>query len=343
MGNKTSEDTLLKSRSSSASIKAGYRLYTGSFRKLFKASWPAAIVYAVFFSALGTISVIQLPRLSQQFAYSNGQYGNLVNNYIFLISALAIIIVAGAIAEIAFYSCGFSLLKAHQSGTAIPVRNRWFSFDKHTVWRTLKAALCNAAILVIPTVAFSLFYCLRLNTMIIDAGNHIITLSITALVAFVIALLLLPLLYVSVKYILRDGTKFWPLLAAEYTTGLRHLAYIFVVTFVCIIVIVIAGFVILLPSNILTIANFQANMGVAYGDPLGMPDNMTIITATTFLIAGFLEAYIRMSALYPLYFMYGSIETQERERMQYRKMQGGAISNYADEKGHVTDTKLTET
>ncbi len=83
------------------------------------------------------------------------------------------------------------------------------------------------------------------------------------------------------KYVLNAGTRFWPLLAREYTVYLRrYTGKIIGVGFVCAIVI--------------TMANIQAYIGMANGDPLGMPDYITALTAGTFFIAGFMKAYVRM-------------------------------------------------
>ena len=35
-----------------------------------------------------------------------------------------------------------------------------------------------------------------------------------------------------------------------------------------------------------------------------------------FFVAGFIQAYVHLSTLYPIYYAYGSIEQQEAERQQ---------------------------
>lgn len=332
MGNKTSEDTLFKSRSSSASIKAGYRLYTGSFRKIFKSSWLAALIYAFFFSALGTISVIQVPRLSLQILSDMDNPSGYIDRYIWLTSAIIVLLIVGTIAEVLFYSCGLSLLRQHQKQSSILFPAKWFSFDRHTSLRTLKAALCNIPIaLVAAAVVAVAAYCTPRMTFL-GAHSHTVAMVFTGLLSVAVAFLLMPLCFVSMKYVMRDDTHFMALLKTGYTVGFRHLGSLFVTILVCFIVIAVAGFVILLPSNILTMANLQANIGLAYGDPLGMPDNIAVITAVTFLLAGFLGAYIRMSALFPMYYLYGAIETRESERKSMGMVRGDGIGTSVDEK-----------
>lgn len=328
MGNNTSTDTLFKSRSYSASIKAGYSLYTNNFRKIFKASWLQAIVFAIIFSALGTTCAVHLPRLLLLLLANADNPNFVLTTDLTLISIIATLVVFGAVAEILFYACGMSLFKLHSTQDTIPYPTRWFSFDKSMSWRTLKAAFFCILIPLVPAIAFFLFFIFRLRFMLAEPGAHIATLSITAIVSFIVSILLLPLCYVAFRYILNDETHFWKSLAGSYRIGIRHLGSIFATSLVCIIVILIAGIIILLPANIIMIANLQSSFGVAaYSDPAGMPESIVVITAIAFFFAGLLEAFIRMSAMFPLYYVYGSIETQEEERRKFKETQFAETQN----------------
>ena len=59
---KEKDDILLKVRSSRGCISAGYRLYTGHFKYIFRYSWVAALIYALFCSVGGAM-MIMMPRL----------------------------------------------------------------------------------------------------------------------------------------------------------------------------------------------------------------------------------------------------------------------------------------
>jgi hypothetical protein len=58
----------------------------------------------------------------------------------------------------------------------------------------------------------------------------------------------------------------------------------------------------------------QAQMGTLSGDKVAMPSFMTALTLVVFVIAQFLAAYILLSILFPLYYMWGSIETMEEDK-----------------------------
>ena len=44
-----------------------------------------------------------------------------------------------------------------------------------------------------------------------------------------------------------------------------------------------------------------------------------IVGAAVFLIIGFIQAYIVLSFLFPLYYMYGAIDTHEKEKKNFNK------------------------
>ena len=54
----------MKARSYRSVLADGYRLYNENFRKLFKASWILAIVYALCCGAFGTLTAIKVPELT---------------------------------------------------------------------------------------------------------------------------------------------------------------------------------------------------------------------------------------------------------------------------------------
>jgi hypothetical protein len=320
MENKT-EDVLLKSRSASSSIAAGYRLYTRHFKKIFHASWMYALLYAITFGATGTIGVIYLPRVLLQMLNAGSPAYSAILQYVGISSVFMFFTFWGSFFQLLFYSNGISLLKQHQSTSTIQPPTKIFSCNWSTVWRLFKAILSMLVIMAIPFILFIVLYIFKLNESLLQPSAHVFTLSLTALIFLFIILIMMPITYIVAKYILCKETHFWLLLAKEYGIALRHFGFVFAVILVISLVVVIAEFIILQPAFVLIIANFQANIGYTNGDPLGMPSYITLLTAGIFAIAGFCQAYIRMSALFPLYYMYGSIETQEQERKDYKNIE----------------------
>ena len=288
---KEKDDILLKVRSSRGCISAGYRLFTGHFKHIFRYSWVAALIYALFCSVSGAL-MIMMPRLIP-------------------ITAAVLIIV-----ECLFASYGFSVLKQHQTFGNILRPAKWFSLDTHIFVRTIKCWLCLFIIyliasIIIVGIGFAAFKFLSLYTAI----------GAAALGALVIMCLLLPLTYITMRYILNDGIGFWKQLKIGYGVGMRRWGFIFIVVLVAVIVELLLLMLLSLPAIILSIANTQSMFGVAMGDPYALPSYMPALAAGTFLIIGFLQAYVMLSVLFPIYYMYGSIDAQEQEKQDFNKQQ----------------------
>ena len=61
---KDNENILLKSRSSRACIRDGYRFYFSHFKRIFRATWLIAIVFAVLSAAASAMPVLLSPNLT---------------------------------------------------------------------------------------------------------------------------------------------------------------------------------------------------------------------------------------------------------------------------------------
>lgn len=249
------------------------------------------MIYAVFCSVGGAM-MIMMPRMMP-------------------ITAAILIIV-----ECLFASYGFSVLKQHQTFGNILRPAKWFSLDTHIFVRTIKCWLCLFVIyliasIIIVGIGFAAFKFLSLYTAI----------GAAALGALVIMCLLLPLTYITMRYILNDGIGFWKQLKIGYGVGMRRWGFIFIVVLVAVIVELLLLMLLSLPAIILSIANTQSMFGVAMGDPYALPSYMPALAAGTFLIIGFLQAYVMLSVLFPIYYMYGSIDAQEQEKQDFNKQQ----------------------
>ncbi len=315
---KQAEASVMKSNSVGASIKLGYGLYTSNFSNTFRATWLPALLFAVCFAAIGVITVTEIPAI----VVSSAQNGTLVptqaRQYLGLLIAAGVLTVVGGLVETVFYSCGLALLRDHKATGSMKLSKWHPHVDRAVAWRTLKAVLSVLLLCAIPVVVLSVWYAFKLRQVLATDGTHYAWIIPTVLVAIVMALALTPTLFVGMKYVINDEEKFWPLLKRSYVPAMRHLGFVLAVAITCAAIVFIATYVLQQPAVILTEANYQSSTGVANGDPSGMPSYMTALTAVVFLISGFAQAYIRLSALFPLYYMYGSIDTQETERKQYK-------------------------
>lgn len=321
MGNKTSKYTLLKSRSIGSTIRAGLKLYTDNFRKIFKLSWPEAVAYAVICSALGTLSAIYMPEMLSKIISGAANIKNVMIERYMMITIIITLFIIGGVFELIFYSCGISTLWEHRDKDNITGPKSWFTFDIKAAWRTLKAAffvLIPASLLF--TIAILLDYGIQslfIYTALVSPDSVAIKLiSIPLLITA--AILLLPFFHIAMKYIMRNEYHFIPLMLNEYLTSLRNTPYILAVVFISLTGVITTGFITSLPGIIISQANTHAYFGLAYGDPLGMPEYITWLTIATFFINGFFAAYIRMPLTFIIYYIYGSVESRESERSKMK-------------------------
>ena len=309
MENKT-ELTLLRPRSLAAVISDGYRLYTGTFRSLFRSSWPVAIVYALAFAFM---------------------VGNLVNNVIPMQVALQTSGVplqpaAMGLSAIAYlcYMLAAALLAAqalrtfreHKSTGDITRPAKWYGrLCLPCFLRILVTALWMYLLGIIIGMAFGALVGAILSMGVVGSiGKSIASLVLLLILAIIVVALCIPLYYTVMRAWLADGRVQLAPPVRGYGRGLRHWGLLFATFIVVCLFTGLLTLVCELPAVIMAIANTMAYAGMATGDPLGMPENMATLTYGVFLVAGFIQAFVHLSTLYPLYYAYGSIEQQEAER-----------------------------
>lgn len=318
----SNEEVLFRSRSSQSCIRSGYKLYLSNFRKIFKAAWIPALLYALCFSALTTISVIHFPRLNIGVAVNPQSLMTAMDGYRAIFAVFVIAVVLGGVAEILFYASGFRLLAQHKETGIISRPAKWLMFDRQMAWRTAKGFLASLlVVLLLTAVAVGIGEGVAIIVNKVGGKVMIPTTLMVLPLVLVAALLSLPVIYSLYKYIFTHDAKYWSSLWQTYKEGMRHWGMLFATSFIGVLVMVLASTVILLPANILSLANYQANLGLLYGDPLGMPSYIVPLTAAIMVIAGFAEAFIRLTIYFIMYYAYGSVEGQEQERREYKNTQ----------------------
>lgn len=110
----------------------------------------------------------------------------------------------------------------------------------------------------------------------------------------------------------------WKSVCFLFRHGLRHFGTLFATFCIFLLFTVVLTLLCELPAFIIGIANIKAYAGAAAGDPLGMPDYMGTLTFAAFVIAGFIQAYVHLLTVFPLYYAYASIDTLEKERKRIK-------------------------
>lgn len=292
----------LRIRSNRASITDGYRLYIGNFSAILRHTWVYAFVYALM---LGISTTWIVNTTSSQMIARLAGMALPAPSIMELFASLGMGMLL-LVAEIALFAQVFALLAGHQSSGVISKPRKWYGSFNH---RLFSRYLIIAVIVALLPTAFGAVTLLGFRYLGLWSG---LALAVTnALLLFV---LMMPLPYVVMKYMVNAQLPLFSRFSTVYATGFRRWGAHFVVVLITFIITLTALFVTELPALVLSVANARSLLGSFQGDPAGMPDYMTGMSVAVFFIAGFIQAYIQLSVLFPCYYLYGTIEAQQEER-----------------------------
>ena len=299
---------LFRLRSTRSIIKSGYRLYLDNFRKIFRSTWLVAIVYALASGILMNILTTLLPNYFISMMVSayaqDGAEGNPTMNLHLLFVGIALVFTIVSALLAAF---GFTLLAEHRDTESMSGATKWYGkLDKGILVKTLATWL---SMLVFCALYFAIG-----NIANIYGQQYLSRIAVMALVGIWTVLffvILPPLILWMVKYIMSAKGK-----TKEKQHLLRYWGSSIAVSLVTAIVTYMLTLLTELPAFVLFSANIVSQAGALQGDPTGMPDYMSWLNIVVFSLAGFIQAYIYLSSLFPFYYLYGSTEAQEKERKE---------------------------
>ena len=309
--------SLYASTTSRSCIVDGYRLFASNFISLVKSSWLPALLFGICCAIVGVINVIYIPRtIALEITYGMPPEAVIASQPdIFLLFAATLLI--GALIEIWLYSHSVSQLRSFAHTDTIDRPTRWFTFDRPSLWKTIKATFF---MLIIGFIALMIIGvgAVALNG---DKGTDFsaatnTTKAFIVIITILVALFLVPMVATTMGYLIKDGDGFFKHTIKRYGIAAKHYSRLFSVVIGGGIITIAIMSLLLLPVIILSTANMQANLGFANGDPLDMPSYMPVLAAIVFFIFGILKSYLGMSLLYPCAFVSGNIDKSEMERQE---------------------------
>ena len=311
------ELSLYKSRGYSKCIRDGYRLFSRNFMSIVRHTWLPVLIYSI----INGIAVAVL--------YAGGsiqQQGILTNNLsmvrlgsIYLTAAILGYVLSLVVSMIA---CGryYSMLCVHSSNDAFPGKKE--KLDKSLVrscvrrmwtWMIFSFVISFLLVLLILLPIYTMH-----NGMTFDPSNWLpVLLSFCLMI--VMGIITLPLLNVFTSFLIDHSKGFLKTLRTTYGKSFRHWGYLFALT---LIVGILYCFVLLIlntPNLILFLADNIDAMGVAGGDPSGLPAYFSIYVAVVMIITLLLTFYFIFFLVTIYYYSYGSIEKQEEEKKERLK------------------------
>jgi hypothetical protein len=253
----------------------------------------------------------------QQLTSLQGFFAETVKTYALTIAGIIGLLLL-AIAAMSMASATIlNKLKEHKDTGTISTPPYWLTTSPAMMGRSLKGVFLTILVLIIPLLLFSGMVAIVESVSPQAIMGHLTTFLVAlCIVCILLVILVHPLMYILMKYVMEAPCKYWKTLSANFGCGMRHWGSLFLVFFLSMLFIQLLGLVIMLPAHILNYANQQAHTGLLIGDPLGMPSYMTALTFATFALCSFIEFYVSQVTLVHNYYIYGSIETKEKERKQ---------------------------
>lgn len=291
--NNLKQEFLNKSRSYTACISASHRMLFDNIRAIFRHTWLYTLLLAM---SIALLSLFYTRALTDG-GYTHPSYTLL------MVSAVLV-----ACFHVGYVSRIFMLL-GHQS----------MKWNLVRCIRLLGVYLCIMAI--VSVVQWGLVY------LVIGTGPFVPLYKMPVIACVIIGVslffscVLLPYVYVFVKYLMEPDSKLSKILLKAYKVGWRYWGFIFITLLLAALCAAVCMFFVSIPMLIISMANTLSAIGVGYmGDPSGLPSYFSVLQYVVVALSSFICLYVYVFVIFVCYFMYGSIETREKERKEFLKI-----------------------
>lgn len=291
------QSTISKSRSYTACLSEANKMLFDNIRAIFGRTWT-------YCTALAVVAAVYLSLYSHAMIYGNSTA---------LTASLCVLSTIMLAAEIAYYARIMFLINGRPM--------------KWNIIRTAKLAACYICFIMLISLLFT-----GITYAVILAKQPVTPLQLQPLLAtfgaitLAISLLMLPYVYVAMKYVMEPETKLRRIIFKSYATGLRHWGLVFTALFLAALCVALCALLVSIPLFIVIAADSMSVYGVnVLGDPTGLPSYFTTIQVIVFALTFFIWAYINIFTVFVCYFLYGSIETREKEKRIAKKELTGQL------------------
>lgn len=293
------EKGLFQVRSYLKCLDEGFKLPTRHILPLLKFLWPSLAACAVVAGLWGVF----VNRLSVVFA----QWWAATEPVVLMSSVLtlAILLVLSLLAQ-SFYAGQVMHVVSRYAGEAVWPALKWSS-ERHAVLAVSVRALTLA---VVGLVVLALL----LTPFVWWLGAT----DVWTLVAFGVILLVLgvPYVMVTLDYVLCGEHRFVQSLA-RLKDGFRNWGLLFIVLFCSGLLLLLLVVVSWLPAGILAHAGHLSALTVLGGDATDLPAFVPAFIVISFMVASVAVSVFSWLMLFPLSYLYGSIEARRKELAEF--------------------------
>lgn len=283
--------SISKSRSYTACLSEAHSMFFDNIRNIFSRTWAYCLVLAL-------VSAVYLSLYIYVMLYGNNTGVTI---------ALCVASLATLAAEIAYYAKVISLVNGRPM--------KW-NIARCTNIAACYIAFCVVLVSVYAFVAYGVVMAKQPVSLVEMQPLFYIFGGVSIIVMF----LLLPFIYVAMKYLMEPESRLGKIIFKSYKTGLRHWGLIFTALFIATLCASVCAVLVSIPMFIVLAANSFSVYGVNFiGDPTGLPSYFTAIQLVVFTLTFFIWEYVNIFILFVCYFLYGSISTKEKEKKELVK------------------------
>jgi len=309
--------TVWKSRGYNRCIADGYRLFADNFSSIVRHTWMPLALFALFV-AIGM--VLGFNGVNNQMTGLSTYNPAMVQKGSVMIIASWVASLLSLVAMNIMYGRYFTMLRQHSLTDRMPMKKEKLVKSDvrrmvRRVWIAMIAFIIVFAIAIAITAApLKIWY----SGIFGDPSNYALY-GISLVLALVCFVLILPIYNVYMSYIIDHSKGLLKTLTTQYGKSLRHWGMLFAIFIVTAIILAMIMVVLALPLMILMYADNINTLGMSQGDPSGLPATFSLLMVITMFVVTMASYYIYMIVYAVMYYAYGSIETQEKERKEAKE------------------------
>lgn len=286
-------ELLYKNRSITSCLKAAYNFFLSNFKGIFHAVWLPVLLFSIFSAAFITLLI------------SNSHSDLPFRPYSVYV---AVVVVLGLVSVF--------------SGIWVMARLMSFLNEMPRLWN-MKRMLVAFLVTLLAMVPLLAFLGVGIWFMFIRGSveSHFVLKILILLVgAILYSLLVLPMIYVNMKYLKEKEVSYFKSFIINYKKGFRYIGFIFMTTILTLLVALVITSIVLMPLYVLLIAKTESLWGETIGDPADLPGYFTWLVFVVLIVACIIVTLILIYEMLVCYFLYGAIEQKHTERLEAKEM-----------------------
>ena len=287
-------EILYKNRSVTSCLKTAYNLLMSNFKGIFHAVWLPVLLLSVFTAAFITLLISD----SQLDVFRLRQHGV----YLVVMAVLGAICVFLAI---------WTMARLMSFLNELP---RLWNLKRMSVVFIVTLLVITPLALFLVGGAWLMFF--RGNT----ESHFLMKILLLLIVTLSFSLLILPMVYVNMKYLKEKDLHYLKSFTTNYKKGIRYVGFIFVASILKLLIALVITTVVLMPLYVLLIAKTISLNGEAIGDPADLPGHFIWLVFGAMVVACIVVSIILIYGTLVAYFTYGAIEQKQTERFEAKEM-----------------------